>query len=74
MLRVGYDAQTFLSPQGGLGKGLQLRNLLGRHIESFPASHLPRPITLAGNSYKKGLTGTAFGNRCRSEESPSTQD
>jgi glycosyltransferase involved in cell wall biosynthesis len=35
MLRVGYDAQTFLSPQGGLGKGGQLRNLLGRHIESF---------------------------------------
>jgi glycosyltransferase involved in cell wall biosynthesis len=35
MLRVGYDAQTFLSPQGGLGKGVQLRNLLGRHIESF---------------------------------------
>jgi glycosyltransferase involved in cell wall biosynthesis len=35
MLKVGYDAQTFLSPQGGLGKGLQLRNLLGRHIESF---------------------------------------
>ena len=35
MLRVGYDAQTFLCPNGGLGKGLQLRNLLGRHIESF---------------------------------------
>jgi glycosyltransferase involved in cell wall biosynthesis len=35
MLRVGYDAQAFLSPNGGLGKGLQLRNLLGRHIESF---------------------------------------
>ena len=35
MLRVGYDAQTFLCSNGGLGKGLQLRNLLGRHIESF---------------------------------------
>ena len=35
MLRVGYDAQTFLCPNGGLGKGLQLRNLLGRHIDNF---------------------------------------
>ena len=35
MLRVGYDAQTFLCSNGGLGKGLQLRNLLGRHIETF---------------------------------------
>ena len=35
MLRIGYDAQAFLSPNGGLGKGLQLRNLLGRHIENF---------------------------------------
>jgi glycosyltransferase involved in cell wall biosynthesis len=35
MLRIGYDAQAFLSPNGGLGKGLQLRNLLGRHIEDF---------------------------------------
>ena len=35
MLRIGYDAQTLLSPNGGLGKGRQLRNLLGRHIESF---------------------------------------
>ncbi len=35
MLRVGYDAQTLLSANGGLGKGRQLRNLLGRHIESF---------------------------------------
>jgi glycosyltransferase involved in cell wall biosynthesis len=35
MLRVGYDAQSFLSPNSGLGKGVQLRNLLGRHIHSF---------------------------------------
>lgn len=35
MLKVGYDAQAFLSPNGGLGKGLQLRNLLGRHIDRF---------------------------------------
>jgi glycosyltransferase involved in cell wall biosynthesis len=35
MLRIGYDAQTLLGPNGGLGKGLQLRNLLGRRIENF---------------------------------------
>jgi glycosyltransferase involved in cell wall biosynthesis len=35
VLRIGYDAQAFLSPNGGLGKGLQLRNLLGPRIESF---------------------------------------
>ena len=29
MLRIGYDAEAFLGPNGGLGKGLQLRNLLG---------------------------------------------
>ena len=43
MLRVGYDAQTFLCPNGGLGKGLQLRNLLGRHIESFAGFATPAP-------------------------------
>ena len=43
MLKIGYDAQTLLSPNGGLGKGRQLRNLLGRHIESFAgfASTIP---------------------------------
>jgi glycosyltransferase involved in cell wall biosynthesis len=35
MLRVGYDAEAFLSPNGGLGKGLQLRNLLGPRIQNF---------------------------------------
>jgi glycosyltransferase involved in cell wall biosynthesis len=43
MLRVGYDAQTFLCANGGLGKGLQLRNLLGRHIESFAGFATPAP-------------------------------
>jgi glycosyltransferase involved in cell wall biosynthesis len=42
-LRVGYDAQTFLCSNGGLGKGLQLRNLLGRHIESFAGFATPAP-------------------------------
>ncbi len=35
MVKVGYDAQAFLMPNGGGGKGLQLRNLLGPYIESF---------------------------------------
>jgi glycosyltransferase involved in cell wall biosynthesis len=35
MLKIGYDAQTLLSPNGGLGKGRQLRNLLGRRIDNF---------------------------------------
>jgi glycosyltransferase involved in cell wall biosynthesis len=35
MVKVGYDAQAFLSPNGGTGKGLQLRNLLGPFIERF---------------------------------------
>lgn len=35
MIKVGYDAQAFLSPNGGTGKGLQLRNLLGPFVHSF---------------------------------------
>jgi glycosyltransferase involved in cell wall biosynthesis len=35
MVKVGYDAQAFLAPNGGAGKGLQLRNLLGPFIGSF---------------------------------------
>lgn len=34
-LRVAYDAQAFLSPNGGLGKGVQLRNLLGPYADTF---------------------------------------
>jgi glycosyltransferase involved in cell wall biosynthesis len=34
-LRVGYDAQAFLSPNGGTGKGSQLRNLLGPYSDRF---------------------------------------
>ena len=33
--KVGYDAQAFLAPNGGAGKGLQLRNLVGPFMESF---------------------------------------
>ena len=40
---MGYDGQTFLSPNGGLGKGRQLRNLLGRRIETFAGFATPAP-------------------------------
>jgi len=35
MIRVGYDAQAFLSQNGGTGKGVQLRNLVGPFLDSF---------------------------------------
>ncbi len=34
-IRVAYDAQAFLSPNGGTGKGVQLRNLLGPFANTF---------------------------------------
>ncbi len=34
-MKVGYDAQAFLSLNGGHGKGAQLRTLLGPFIERF---------------------------------------
>jgi glycosyltransferase involved in cell wall biosynthesis len=48
MLKVGYDAQAFLSPNGGTGKGLQLRNLLGPFLDQFLgfASTAPNPSGL----------------------------
>lgn len=49
MIMVGYDAQAFLDPNGGTGKGLQLRNLLGPFIDSFIgfASNAPNPSGVA---------------------------
>ena len=35
MKRVGYDAQAFLSANGGTGKGLQLRNLIAPFADQF---------------------------------------
>lgn len=35
MRRVGYDAQAFLSANGGTGKGAQLRTLLGPYAAQF---------------------------------------
>jgi glycosyltransferase involved in cell wall biosynthesis len=34
-MRVGYDAQAFLSPNRGTGKGAQLRNLVGPFLDQF---------------------------------------
>jgi glycosyltransferase involved in cell wall biosynthesis len=34
-LRIAYDAQAFLSANGGTGKGVQLRNLLGQYSDCF---------------------------------------
>ena len=34
-LRVAYDAQAFLSANGGTGKGIHLRNLLGAYADCF---------------------------------------
>jgi len=47
-LRVGYDAQAFLSPNGGTGKGVQLRNLIGPFLDQFIgfASTEPNPSGL----------------------------
>jgi len=35
MRKVGYDAQAFLSANGGTGKGVQLRNLVGPFLDRF---------------------------------------
>jgi glycosyltransferase involved in cell wall biosynthesis len=35
MRKVGYDAQAFLSANGGTGKGVQLRNLVGPFLDTF---------------------------------------
>src|SRR5579863_7870460 len=45
MRRVGYDAQAFLSPNRGTGKGVQLRNLLARQRDALSGS---RPALRTG--------------------------
>ena len=55
-LRVAYDAQAFLSANGGTGKGVQLRNLLGPYSDSFVGfatngqNHSGRPLVQGGLS------------------------
>jgi glycosyltransferase involved in cell wall biosynthesis len=55
-LRVAYDAQAFLSANGGTGKGVQLRNLLGPCSHRFVGfatkgqNHSDRPLIQGGLS------------------------
>jgi hypothetical protein len=44
-MKVAYDAQAFLSPNGGTGKGAQLRTLIGPYLDQFTgfASTDPNP-------------------------------
>jgi len=56
MLKIGYDAQAFLSPNGGLGKGLQLRNLLGRTIDKFSGFATPAPNHSGLNLIQEGAS------------------
>ncbi len=45
MRKIAYDAQAFLSPNGGTGKGAQLRTLIGPYLDQFTgfASTDPNP-------------------------------
>lgn len=55
-LRVAYDAQAFLSANGGTGKGVQLRNLLGPYSDRFVGfatkgqNYSDRPLVQGGLS------------------------
>ena len=55
-MKVGYDAQAFLSPNGGHGKGAQLRTLLGPFIDRFTGfastdpNHSDMPLIQEGAS------------------------
>jgi glycosyltransferase involved in cell wall biosynthesis len=55
-LRIAYDAQAFLSANGGTGKGVQLRNLLGPYSDRFVGfatkgrNHSDRPLIQGGLS------------------------
>ena len=57
MLRIGYDAQAFLSPNGGMGKGLQLRNLLGSHIDTFIGFTSKSPNNTSRTFIQEGFSG-----------------
>jgi glycosyltransferase involved in cell wall biosynthesis len=53
-LRIAYDAQAFLSVNGGTGKGIQLKNLLGPYSDCFVGfatkgkNHSGRPLVQRG--------------------------
>jgi glycosyltransferase involved in cell wall biosynthesis len=55
-MKVGYDAQAFLAPNGGHGKGAQLRTLLGPFVDRFTGfastdpNHSGMPLVQEGAS------------------------
>jgi glycosyltransferase involved in cell wall biosynthesis len=57
MMKIAYDAQAFLSSNGGTGKGSQLKNLLGPYADQFVgfASTDPNPSGLP--LVQEGLSG-----------------
>jgi glycosyltransferase involved in cell wall biosynthesis len=57
MRRVGYDGQAFLSPNGGTGKGLQLRNLLGPFVHTFTGFASNAPNTSGLPLVQEGAAG-----------------
>ncbi len=57
MLRVGYDAQAFLSPNGGTGKGAQLRNLVGPFLDTFHGFASTDPNHSGMPLIREGLAG-----------------
>jgi glycosyltransferase involved in cell wall biosynthesis len=57
MIKVGYDAQAFLSPNGGTGKGLQLRNLLGPFVDNFIGFASTDPNPSGMSLVQEGLAG-----------------
>src|SRR5438477_5573181 len=57
MLKVGYDAQAFLSPNGGTGKGVQLRNLVGPFLDTFVGFASTEPNLSGLPLIREGFTG-----------------
>jgi glycosyltransferase involved in cell wall biosynthesis len=52
-LRVTYDAQALVSKDGGMGKGVQLRNLLGSYKDTF-VGLAPAGPTVPGHIFRSG--------------------
>ena len=57
MLKVGYDAQAFLSPNGGTGKGVQLRNLVGPFLDTFTGFASNEPNSSGLPLIREGIAG-----------------
>lgn len=57
MLKVGYDAQAFLSPNGGTGKGVHLRNLVGPFLDTFAGFASTEPYASVLPLIREGFAG-----------------